>query len=75
MGKYTLNVRGTPISDAREVLAATAGIKTGASGEAVTVTVDAPSLEEAKERVTAVLPEGGSYSVGRPEPLEDDPDD
>lgn len=76
MGKYTLRISGKPIEDAREVLAATDGVSAPAAGAVqLTVTVDAPSLAEAEQRVDEALPAHGSYVLARPEPLEDEDDD
>lgn len=83
MGTYTLRIHGKPIEDARGMLEAADGVKTrgrtpGSSGEAgapepaLTVTVDAPTLAAAEALVAAALPSHGSYTVGRPEPLEDE---
>ncbi|MGZ5308577.1 MAG: hypothetical protein ACXWDQ_01195 [Solirubrobacterales bacterium] len=71
MGKYTLRVEGQPIVDARELLAAAEGIHVS-TGSALTVTVDAPTLEGAERLVRDALPSHGSYTVGRPDPIEDD---
>lgn len=76
MSRYTLLISGRPMDDAREVLAATGGVSSGQPGAgALSVTVDAPNLEQAVALVEAALPSHGSYSVARPEPLEDDPED
>jgi hypothetical protein len=83
VGKYTLRVMGRSIEDALRLLEAADGIKAGTRtlssdqdpgpGQvALTVTVDAPTLAEAESRVEAALPKQGSYTVGRPDPVEDD---
>jgi hypothetical protein len=81
MSKYTLQIRGEPLEDAVAALDPVGGIKAPSATEWATspdeilnVTVDAPSLGEAKARVGAALPAHGSYTVARPEPLEDDED-
>jgi hypothetical protein len=80
VGKYTLRVEGHPIADARELLAAAEGIRVPArtpgeaQGPALTVTVDAPTVERAEELVRGALPSHGSYTVGRPDPIDDDDD-
>ena len=74
MGKYTLHVEGQPIDDAREVLRAADGIRPAEGGAGLVVTVDAPTLSDAESRLRDALPSGGSYSVARPEPLEDEED-
>jgi hypothetical protein len=85
VGKYTLRVMGRSIEDALRLLEAADGIKAGTRtlssdqdpgpgpGQVtLTVTVDAPTLAEAESRVEAALPKQGSYTVGRPDPVEDD---
>jgi hypothetical protein len=76
MGVYTLKISGEPIDDARSVLEAAGGIhvRSEAGSGAIVVTADAPSAEEAEETVRGVLPQGGSYSIGRPAALEDEED-
>lgn len=76
MSRYTLRIAGSPIEDAHSVLAATEGVSAHApAGSAMTAVVDAPTLEQAEALVQSALPDHGSYSVVRPEPLEDDPDE
>jgi hypothetical protein len=76
MGRYTLRIHGSPIEDARSVLAVAAGISVEApTGGALVVVVDAPTLEQAEDKVRLALPGEGSFSIARPAPLEDDPDE
>lgn len=76
MGRYTLRISGSPIEDAHSVLASTPGVSVRTPpGRAITAVVDAPTLGQAEALIDAALPGLGSYTVARPEPLEDDPDD
>jgi hypothetical protein len=75
MGNYTLEISGDPIDDARTVLSGADGIRVhDGSGGAVVVSVNAPTLAEAESKVSAALPSGGTFSVGRPPALEDEDD-
>jgi hypothetical protein len=74
VSKYTLHVSGEPIEGAAEVLEATGGFTVrGAAGDLVVV-VDASTMAEAEARLNEALPSLGTYSVSRPEPLEDEDD-
>jgi hypothetical protein len=74
MAKYTLHVSGSPIDGAAEVLTVTGGFHVQSTAGDLVVSVDAPDLEEAKTRLAAALPAGGSYTVARPPALEPDDD-
>ncbi len=76
MSRYTLRVSGEPIDAAAAVLGVTGGVSsTSAADDALILSVDAPTLAEARRLVEAALPEHGTYAIARPEALEDDPDD
>jgi hypothetical protein len=76
MGRYTLHIHGNPIDDARSLLAAAAGVSVRSpAGEAITAVVDAPTLGQAEDKIRSALPREGSFSIARPEALEDDPDE
>ena len=72
MGNYTLEVTGSPIDDARTVLNGADGIRVHDGEGVVVVSVNAPSLDEAEAQVSAALPSGGSFSIGRPAAIEGD---
>ena len=73
MGKYTLKINGEPIEGAAEVLEALGYHVRGSEGGLV-VAVDAPTMDDAEAKVRDELPSIGSYTISRPEALEDDED-
>jgi hypothetical protein len=58
------------------VLGVTGGVSASREADdALIISVDAPTLAEARSLVEAALPAHGTYAIARPEALEDDPDD
>ena len=77
MGPYTFRVSGDFIDEARATLERADGVHVGSTTDdrTIVVTADAPTQPGAEALVRSALPENGSYSIARPEPLEDDEDE